>query len=144
MHQPTSTKQGCVHYSKQSSLLLSLIPHARLPQPSSSRQVSPLEALGCWWTVTTVSACLFFSLGIRFQSRHDRRSATGFNPGQEEQRQQTTNHVTWSFFMAACCHEQQHGALMTNTTNPWGQLAILWDRRWSHLFSVKTCLLSVH
>lgn len=89
-HQPAPTKQCCIYSSKQSSLLSSLILHARLLQLSSSRRVSLLEAVGCWWTVTTLSACLFFSSSIRLQSRHD-RSATGFKPGQEEQRHQTTS-----------------------------------------------------
>lgn len=91
MPQLTSRKQCCAYMSKQSCLLSALIPHARLRQPSSSRRMSPLEALGGWRTVTTVSACLLFSLRLIFQSRHDRNSATRFNPRQQQWKNRTAS-----------------------------------------------------
>lgn len=98
-----------------SPLPWSLMPE--LPQASSPGWASPPEALGCWRTVTTMSACLFFSLTVLFRRRHDRSSATRFNPSGSNSRgtKQQPSHII--ILMTASCHEQHQTALMTSTVD---------------------------
>lgn len=77
----------------------------------------PLEALGCWHIVTTMSACLLISLRVMFQSRYDRSNATRLNPNGSNRwgTKQQPSHII--ILMTASCHEQHHMALMTNTVD---------------------------
>lgn len=78
---------------------------------ASSRHTSTPEAASCWLIVTTMSACL---LRVMFQSRHDRSSATRFNPGGSNSRgtKQPPTHIT--ILMTTSCHDQRHKDLITN------------------------------
>ena len=110
IQQLTSTMYCHPYLSKQSCLPSTLIPHARIASALET-SVTPV-AVGCWRTVTTVSACLLFSLRVMFQSRHDRSSATRFNPSGSGSRgtKHQPSHII--ILMTASCREQYHTALM--------------------------------